>query len=111
MSVNEEQVIKAQTEALKKKDFSQSMWHKQDASDCLKQLGSSVEKGLSSQQVEKATATYGKNELEKEEETSLWERIVEQFEDLLVRILLLAAVISFIIAITGKYPSRSAPFK
>jgi len=39
--------------------------------------------------------------LEKEEETSLWERIIEQFEDLLVRILLLAATISFVIALTG----------
>lgn len=44
---------------------------------------------------------YGKNELDKEEEKSLWERIVEQFEDLLVRILLLAAIISFTIAVTG----------
>jgi magnesium-transporting ATPase (P-type) len=42
---------------------------------------------------------YGENVLEKEEETSLWERIKEAFEDLLVRILLLAAVVSFIIAL------------
>ena len=32
----------------------------------------------------------------------MWERIKEAFEDLLVRILLLAATISFIIAVLGK---------
>jgi len=44
---------------------------------------------------------YGSNELEKEEEESLWEKIREQFEDILVRILLLSAIISFIFAVTG----------
>lgn len=39
--------------------------------------------------------------MDKEEEESLWEKIKEQFEDLLARILLLAACISFLIAITG----------
>ena len=46
------------------------------------------------------TEKYGLNELEKEEEESLWEKIKEQFEDLLARILLVAATISFIIAVT-----------
>jgi magnesium-transporting ATPase (P-type) len=44
---------------------------------------------------------HGPNELEAEEEKSLWEKIKENFEDLLARILLLAATISFIIALTG----------
>lgn len=39
--------------------------------------------------------------MEAEEEKSLWEKIKENFEDLLARILLLAATISFIIALTG----------
>lgn len=64
-------------------------------------MGSNIEKGLTGAQAEKALEKYGSNELEAEEETSLWERIKEQFEDLLARILLLAATISFIIAITG----------
>jgi Ca2+-transporting ATPase len=40
--------------------------------------------------------------LDKKEETSLWERIKESFDDLLVRILLMAATVSFLIALTGK---------
>jgi Ca2+ transporting ATPase len=39
--------------------------------------------------------------LDKEEEESLWAKIKEQFEDILVRILLLSAIISFVFAVTG----------
>lgn len=42
---------------------------------------------------------HGPNELEKEEETPLWDKIKEQFEDKLARILLVAATISFLIAV------------
>lgn len=60
-------------------------------------------RGLKEEEAKERLKKYGTNELEKEEEKSLWERIKEAFEDLLVRILLLAATISFIIALTGKY--------
>lgn len=55
-------------------------------------------KGLSTADVEKARAKYGKNELDEEPGKSLFTLIMEQFEDLLVRILLLAACISFVLA-------------
>ncbi|MEE6469876.1 hypothetical protein FKM82_008803 [Ascaphus truei] len=51
--------------------------------------------GLSSEQVRRSRDKYGPNELPAEEGKSLWELVVEQFEDLLVRILLLAAFVSF----------------
>ncbi|XP_071992241.1 sarcoplasmic/endoplasmic reticulum calcium ATPase 3 [Engystomops pustulosus] len=54
--------------------------------------------GLSSEQVRRNRDKYGPNELPAEEGKSLWELVVEQFEDLLVRILLLAAFVSFILA-------------
>ncbi|PNW83467.1 hypothetical protein CHLRE_05g242350v5 [Chlamydomonas reinhardtii] len=54
--------------------------------------------GLTDQKVEEKRATYGYNELEKESKQSIWAMIVEQFEDTLVRILLLAAVVSFALA-------------
>ncbi|MEE6469875.1 hypothetical protein FKM82_008803 [Ascaphus truei] len=54
--------------------------------------------GLSSEQVRRSRDKYGPNELPAEEGKSLWELVVEQFEDLLVRILLLAAFVSFILA-------------
>uniref|UniRef100_A0AAY4A1Y9 Calcium-transporting ATPase n=1 Tax=Denticeps clupeoides TaxID=299321 RepID=A0AAY4A1Y9_9TELE len=51
--------------------------------------------GLSSEQLRKSRERWGTNELPAEEGKSLWELVLEQFEDLLVRILLLAACISF----------------
>uniref|UniRef100_A0A4W6DDD0 Calcium-transporting ATPase n=1 Tax=Lates calcarifer TaxID=8187 RepID=A0A4W6DDD0_LATCA len=54
--------------------------------------------GLSLEQVKKQRERYGPNELPAEEGKSLWELVIEQFEDLLVRILLLAACISFVLA-------------
>ncbi|MBN3274771.1 AT2A2 ATPase, partial [Polyodon spathula] len=54
--------------------------------------------GLSLDQVKKLREKWGPNELPAEEGKSVWELIREQFEDLLVRILLLAACISFVLA-------------
>jgi len=54
--------------------------------------------GLGDDQVKRAVEKYGYNELPAEEGKSLWELILEQFDDLLVKILLLAAIISFVLA-------------
>uniref|UniRef100_A0A674NLH0 Calcium-transporting ATPase n=1 Tax=Takifugu rubripes TaxID=31033 RepID=A0A674NLH0_TAKRU len=51
--------------------------------------------GLSLDEVKRQKEKWGLNELPAEEGKSLWELVLEQFEDLLVRILLLAACISF----------------
>ena len=67
----------------------------------LQQIDTDQAKGLSQFSADQRQKLHGKNELEEEEGKSLWERIKEQFEDLLARILLLAATISFLIAITG----------
>jgi len=55
---------------------------------------------LSQKDAERRLEKYGFNELEKKEKESIWAKIKEQFEDLLVRILLAAACISFLIALT-----------
>ncbi|KER28161.1 hypothetical protein T265_04922 [Opisthorchis viverrini] len=57
------------------------------------------ETGLSDDQVKKSEAKYGPNELPAEEAKALWELVLEQFDDLLVKILLLAAIISFVLAL------------
>ncbi|XP_055023647.2 sarcoplasmic/endoplasmic reticulum calcium ATPase 2 isoform X2 [Misgurnus anguillicaudatus] len=54
--------------------------------------------GLTLEQVKKQREKWGTNELPAEEGKSIWELVIEQFEDLLVRILLLAACISFVLA-------------
>uniref|UniRef100_A0A8C8MN57 Calcium-transporting ATPase n=1 Tax=Oncorhynchus tshawytscha TaxID=74940 RepID=A0A8C8MN57_ONCTS len=54
--------------------------------------------GLGLDQVKRQREKWGPNELPAEEGKSLWELVAEQFGDLLVRILLLAACISFVLA-------------
>ncbi|XP_044304039.1 sarcoplasmic/endoplasmic reticulum calcium ATPase 1 isoform X1 [Varanus komodoensis] len=72
--------------------------HAKTAEECLAYFGVSEHAGLSPEQVKKNLDKYGHNELPAEEGKSIWELVVEQFEDLLVRILLLAACISFVLA-------------
>ncbi|XP_034693582.1 calcium-transporting ATPase 4, endoplasmic reticulum-type-like [Vitis riparia] len=69
-----------------------------EVQECEKHYGVSRRSGLSSSDVEKRRKIYGLNELEKHEGPSIWSLILEQFQDTLVRILLVAAVISFVLA-------------
>ena len=75
-------------------------YHRRTVPDVEKVLESNIAKGLTSQEAERRLEKYGTNELEQEEKESLWEKIKEQFDDYLVKILLVAAVISLIIALT-----------
>ncbi|XP_058139731.1 sarcoplasmic/endoplasmic reticulum calcium ATPase 3 isoform X1 [Dasypus novemcinctus] len=72
--------------------------HLLPAADVLRRFSVTAESGLSPAQVTGARERYGPNELPTEEGKSLWELVLEQFEDLLVRILLLAALVSFVLA-------------
>ncbi|CAB1312094.1 unnamed protein product [Coregonus sp. 'balchen'] len=66
--------------------------HTKSTAECLAFFGVKLETGLTPDQVKRNLAKYGPNG------KTTWELIVEQFEDLLVRILLLAACISFVLA-------------
>ncbi|KAL8089764.1 hypothetical protein AgCh_039303 [Apium graveolens] len=72
-------------------------WSK-DVSECEEVLKVNRESGLSSEEVEKRRQIYGWNELEKHEGQSIFSLILDQFNDTLVRILLVAAVVSFVLA-------------
>ncbi|XP_048324160.2 calcium-transporting ATPase 1, endoplasmic reticulum-type [Ziziphus jujuba] len=72
-------------------------WSK-DVRECEERFKVNRERGLSSDQVENQRKIYGWNELEKHEGASIFKLILEQFNDTLVRILLAAAVISFVLA-------------
>uniref|UniRef100_A0A2P2HWC7 Calcium-transporting ATPase n=1 Tax=Hirondellea gigas TaxID=1518452 RepID=A0A2P2HWC7_9CRUS len=66
--------------------------------ECLKHFSTRIETGLTEIQVKDYQAKYGPNELPAEEGKTLLQLILEQFDDLLVKILLLAALISFVLA-------------
>lgn len=73
-------------------------WSK-DVRECEEKFEVSCEFGLSSEEVEKRRKIYGYNELEKHEGVSIFKLVLDQFNDTLVRILLAAAVISFVLAL------------
>uniref|UniRef100_A0A1I7XTT1 P-type Ca(2+) transporter n=1 Tax=Heterorhabditis bacteriophora TaxID=37862 RepID=A0A1I7XTT1_HETBA len=77
--------------------------------------------GLTDDQVEVLRAKHGLNDLENlsmgrvmiselpaEEGKSIWELIFEQFDDLLVKILLSAAIISFVLALFEEHDDQTA---
>ena len=84
-----------------KVDGESPLFHMMTPDQALNELGSDLVMGLSSRDATKRKIAYGPNELEKPESESIWDKIKEQFEDLLVRILLLAAIVSFVISLTG----------
>ena len=81
-------------------------FHALPINEALRELNSNAERGLTSQEVADRLQKFGYNELPKPEKETIWEKLKEQFSDLLVRILCLAAVISFVVSCFGKYPFR-----
>ncbi|XP_071438593.1 calcium-transporting ATPase sarcoplasmic/endoplasmic reticulum type isoform X1 [Hetaerina americana] len=68
------------------------------------------ERGLTIDQVKSNQAKYGPNELPAEEGKSIWQLVLEQFDDLLVKILLLAAIISFVLALFEEHDNSITAF-
>ncbi|KAG0606337.1 hypothetical protein M758_9G132800 [Ceratodon purpureus] len=58
-------------------------------------------RGLNDSQVEKNRAVYGQNVLPAEDGTPFWKLVLKQFDDLLVKILIAAAIVSFLLAIVN----------
>ncbi|CAF3743870.1 unnamed protein product [Rotaria sordida] len=65
-------------------------------------------KGLSEERVKRDLERYGPNELPAEEGKPLWKLILEQFDDLLVKILLAAACISFVLALFEEHKEEDS---
>jgi len=68
------------------------------------------EKGLLPDQIKRNQEKYGPNELPTEEGKSIWQLVLEQFDDLLVKILLLAAIISFVLALFEDHDDQITAF-
>jgi Ca2+-transporting ATPase len=71
--------------------------------ELFKRLKVDVENGHKEADIPELQAKYGKNCLEEEEKESFWEKIKEQFEDRTVRLLLIAAFVSFVTSFSGTY--------
>ncbi|XP_022844408.1 calcium-transporting ATPase 3, endoplasmic reticulum-type isoform X2 [Olea europaea var. sylvestris] len=65
-------------------------------------------KGLTDFQVGEHARLYGKNVLPQEESTPFWKLVLKQFDDLLVKILIAAAIVSFFLALANGETGLSA---
>src|SRR3989338_10477116 len=68
-------------------------WHKLSIEESFKALESSP-KGLSDSEVQRRLVRYGSNELVEKKKTPAWIQFLQQFNNILVLILIAAAVIS-----------------
>lgn len=76
-------------------------FYQETSDDVLKELGSSLD-GLTSQEVQTSQAKYGPNELPEGDRPSPFQIFLDQFKDLIVIILIIAALIS---GVTGDFES------
>lgn len=76
------------------------MFHTLPVEDTIKKLGSSPEFGLTSLEVQKRLQKYGENKLPEPKKETFLHKILEQFSDILVILLIIAAVVSFLLGET-----------
>ncbi|KAK3231207.1 hypothetical protein Dsin_003088 [Dipteronia sinensis] len=69
------------------------------ATEVLDFFGVESTKGLTDSQLAQHARIYGKNVLPEEKRTPFWKLVLKQFDDLLVKILIAAAVVSFVLAL------------
>lgn len=91
MAVNGKGIVKQETQPV----F--PAWSR-SVEECEGHFKVKVSDGLSTAEADNRQMKYGYNELEKHPSHPLWKLVLEQFDDMLVKILLVAAIISFILA-------------
>ncbi len=74
------------------------MWHTLSTKEVEKKEGTNLNNGLTTVQVEERRQKYGLNQLEEQRKKSIIIRFLEQFKDFMIIILLIASVISAIVA-------------
>ena len=76
------------------------MYHHKTAQEVLQELSSDQTRGLSREEAEKRREQYGENRLQEKKKKSTFQRFLDQFKDVMILILLLAAAVSFFVAWT-----------
>ena len=74
------------------------MWHCFYVEEVARKLGSNINTGLTEDEVKKRRDKYGENKLDEQKKESLLKRFIKQFNDFMIIILLVAAVISAVVA-------------
>ena len=74
------------------------MWHCFYVEEVARKLGSNINTGLTEDEVKKRRDKYGENKLDEQKKESLLKKFIKQFNDFMIIILLVAAVISAVVA-------------
>lgn len=72
--------------------------HNEDANQVVQSLQSDLTTGLTQGQVEEKRAQFGENKLKEKKKKTTLQRFAEQFKDVMILILIIAAIVSFAIA-------------
>ena len=80
------------------------LFHSETKETVLKELSSNGESGLTTGQVSERFSQYGPNRLKEKKKKTNLQRFFDQFKDVMILILIVAAVISFVIACMGNDP-------
>ncbi|MBP3650929.1 MAG: calcium-translocating P-type ATPase, PMCA-type [Clostridia bacterium] len=80
--------------------------HHESADTVTLALESDIQRGLSTNQVEKRLNQYGENKLQEKKKKTNWQRFLDQFKDVMILILIAAAAISFVIACVEGNPKE-----
>ncbi|MBQ7376651.1 MAG: calcium-translocating P-type ATPase, PMCA-type [Clostridia bacterium] len=80
--------------------------HSTSRDEVLKSLSTDDTKGLSSEQVESLRSEFGENKLSEKKKKSTFARFMDQFKDVMIIILIIAAIISFVVACVEKNPKE-----
>lgn len=75
-------------------------WYKQSKEELLSSLSTNMDTGLTNDEVQKRLEKYGTNELKEENKKSFLSKIIAQFSDFLILILIGAAAISIVVGET-----------
>ena len=75
-------------------------WYKQKVEEVESKLETSIENGLSEEQVREKQEKYGYNELQAAKKKTLLQRFLDQFKDFSIIVLIIAAIVSGIVGVS-----------
>lgn len=76
--------------------------HNQSGDEVIRQLHSDIETGLTSAQIAELQAEFGENRLREKKKKNTFQRFLDQFKDVMILILIAAAIISFAVVVVEK---------
>ena len=79
------------------KENSDTKWHALQVDEAIEKTGTDTDKGLTADEAKKRLEKYGRNEIPKGKKRSWFQRLLAQFKNTLIYVLLVAAVITALI--------------